>query len=501
MKLFSLNNSGVQRITPLPPRTRSFGPTAAALPAPMPGMPAEMSLEHVQRLRFALDRALQPVGEFVGFEIRDPFQTAALRYQINFLAYGIALTQARFTPAFAGYMHEAQRRLICKQTQHRVWSYWALENVWGNLRCDADPAARENIMFTGFLALQMSLFQASTGSSEYSESGSFHLQHPNGQRYAFDLTTLLGRLEHEYARSDFYLIACEPNWIYPLCNTMGACAFAAQDARRRQANWARHEPAFRQNLEAEFLDGLGRYVPGRSARTGLALPAIGGVMPQALPCYFLNAVASDLAHRQWLLLRRRLFDQQGRLRRRAFWPIDTGNYGFIRASGYAATALAAAELGDEAVYEHCMTALEDECPSVLNGGVIHRSKASVWSHGVELMARANGRDGLRRLTTKTPEAPGPRLGQVAYPDVLVASAHADAATGALQAVLYAGMGDGTQPIEVLGLRPHGLYRVQGATLNRFQADAAGRACLQVPLIGRTCFSLEPDRSQPWFAAS
>lgn len=462
---------------------------------------AEMSLEHVQRLRFALDRALQPVGEFAGFEVRDQFQTAALRYQVNFLAYGIALTQARFTPAFAGYMHEAQRRLLGKQTQHRVWSYWALENMWGNLRTDADPTARENIMFTGFVALQMSLFQASTGSHDYTEPGSFYLLHPNGQRYAFDLTTLLGRLESEYARSDFYLIACEPNWIYPLCNTIGACAVITQDARRQQTNWARHQQAFRQQLEAEFLDGFGRYVPCRSARTGLALPAIGGVMPQALPCYFLNVVAPDLAHRQWLLLRRRLFDQQGRLRRRAFWPIDTGNYGFIRAAAYGATALAAAELGDEPVYEHCMAALEDECPSVLQDGVIHRAKASVWSHGVELMARANARDGFRHLTTRKPVAVGPRVGQVAYPDVLVASAHADASRGTLQAVLYGGAGDDVQPIEVLGLQPQAWYRVRGATVDRFQADDFGRAGLQVVLRGRTCFVVEPDRGQPWSAAS
>lgn len=501
MKSSLWSQTGVEHIARLPTNMRLFGPVTPRAPS----IQAEMSLEHVKRLRFALDRALQPVGEFAGFEVRDQFQTATLRYQINFLAYGIALTQSRFTPAFDGYMHEAQRRLVLKQAQHRVWSYWALEDMWGNLRCDADPTARENIMFTGFVALQMSLFQASTGSSEWSKPGSFYLQHPNGQRFAFDLSTLLSRMEHEYARSDFHLVACEPNWIYPLCNTMAACAVVTQDARRQQANWARHEQTFRQHLEAEFLDGFGRYVPCRSARTGLALPGVGGVMPQALPCYFLNVVAPDLAHRQWLLLRRRLFDQQGRLRRRAFWPIDTGNHGFVRASAYAATALAAAELGDEAVYASCIAALDDECPSVLKGGVIQRAKASVWSHGVELMARANGREGLRRLITKTPGAPGPRLGQVAYPEVLVASAHADARTGALQAVLYAGVGEsageGVQPIEVLGLRPHGRYRLQGATVSWIQADAAGRACLQVPLIGRTCFNLEPAEGPAWCAVS
>jgi hypothetical protein len=63
----------------------------------------EMSLAQLQRVRFALDRALQPVEQFHGFEQRDLFQIAALRYQVNFLGYGLALTQARFAPAFLGY--------------------------------------------------------------------------------------------------------------------------------------------------------------------------------------------------------------------------------------------------------------------------------------------------------------------------------------------------------------------------------------------------------------
>lgn len=467
-------------------------------PPPRRGELPEMSLAHLQRLRFALDRALQADEAFSGFEHRDQFQTAALRYQLNFLGYGLALTQARFTPALAGYARQAQRQLLHKQAQHRVWAYWALENRWGNLRGDPDPVARENIMYTGFVALQMALFQASTGCTEFSKRGALRLTHPRGHSYAHDFASLKASLTQAYQPSPYYLIACEPNWVYPLCNMMGASAVLAHDAQHGLSEWRAHAMAFRHHLEAEFLDGMGRYVPCRSARTGLALPAIGGVMPLAMPCYFLNALAPDLARRQWLLLRRRLFDGSGRFRRRAFWPIDTGNYGFSRASAYAATALAAVELGDESVAAHCLAALEDECPSMLQDGVIHRAKASVWAHGVELMALAGARDGFRRLIT-TPslvtagaeEGSGPRLEGLRYPDVLVASAHADALTGSLQAVLYGGLGDGVQRMTVSGLRAHARYRVKAAGVNQVQADAQGRVCLVVPLLGRTCLSVSP----------
>lgn len=464
--------------------------TATAEPAA--SLP-EMSLTHLQRLRFALDRALQPVGQFEGFETLDQFQTAATRYQINFLAYGIALTQARFAPAFGGYLHQAQTALLDKQAEHRVWSYWGLENLWGNLRRDPDPVARENIMYTGFVALQMALFGASTGRDDFSQPGRLDLRHPSGKRYSHNFTSLVASLERGYRDSAFFLVACEPNWIYPLCNTIGTSALLAHDAQQGTARWASHAQRFRTHLEDEFLDGFGRYVPCRSARTGLALPAIGGVMPLAMPCYFLNAIAPDLAQRQWLLLRRGLFDRSGNFRRSAFWPIDTGNYGFSRASAYTATALAAAELGDSAVRAACLQALEEECPGVLRGGVIHRPKASVWSHGVELMALASERNGFGKLLAKTRDASGPRLEALSYPEVLVASAHAEA--GRLQAVLYAGVKEGAYVLGLAGLQPGLEYRVTGAMVTSLTADADGTAKLPIELAGRTCLAIEPQEGR------
>ena len=460
----------------------------AIFSAPSPPERAEMSLEHLQRLRFALDRALQPAAQFQGFETFDQFQTAATRYQLNFLAYGVALTQGRYTPAFGGYMHQAQIALLDKQREHRVWKYWRLENLWGNMGASPDPTARENIMYTGFVALQMALFSASTGRADFCQAGRFTLLHPNGSRFVHDARTLVASMQREFKLSRFYLIACEPNWIYPLCNTIGANAILAMDAQDGRRRWAEHASDFRRHLEAEFLDGFGRYIPCRSARTGLPFPAIGGAMPLAMPCFFLNTIAPDLARRQWLLLRRRLFDHMGTFKRRAFWPVDTGNYAFSRASAYAATALAATELGDERVYRECMQAFEDECPSVLKDGVIHRRKSSVWAHGVELMARAGARDGFQGLIASPRREGGPRLEDLAYPDVLVASAHAKG--GSLRAVLYPGVQEGEYAVGLAGLIPGVVYLVTGALSRQVTADLQGKAQLLVMLAGRTELSVK-----------
>jgi len=53
----------------------------------------ELSETQLAQMRFFLDRALQPISEFEGFEHLDDFQTAAVRYQINFISYALSMAQ------------------------------------------------------------------------------------------------------------------------------------------------------------------------------------------------------------------------------------------------------------------------------------------------------------------------------------------------------------------------------------------------------------------------
>src|SRR5262249_32837510 len=122
----------------------------------------EFTPRELQLMRFVLDRALQPLPSFEGFEWIDQYQTAPVRYQLNFMGYALSMAQATRLPAMRGYLEEAQRRLILKQTDHRIWAYWASENLWGNLSFDLDPVARDNIMYTGFCATQIAMFHAAS---------------------------------------------------------------------------------------------------------------------------------------------------------------------------------------------------------------------------------------------------------------------------------------------------------------------------------------------------
>ncbi len=444
-----------------------------------------LSGDDLKRLRFLLDRALQPLEQFNGFEWLDQFQTAAVRYQLHFAGYALAMVQSTRLPAFHAYLSDAQLRLILKHTQHSVWRYWALENAWGNLRCNPDPVVRDNIMFTGFVATQMALFQAATGRQDFNAPGSFSLRHPSGQMFAYDLPALIAKLKSEAARSDFHLIPCEPNWIYPLCNMIGAAAIRSQEPNYS----AEHEALLHRMLDQEFLDYAGNFVPCRSNYTGLALPSIGGAMPQALPCFFLNATLPDVALRHWMLLRRDIV-QAGRLQREKFWRIDTGNYGRSRAAAYSATALAAAELGDDEVKQLCLAALDEECPMHDADGHFYRPHVSVWAHAVEFMARCTLPGSFRRLIN-APTSPilEPHISLASYPGVLAASAHA--AAGSLSARLYPGSGVAMPSISLAGLRPKQRYHCTGAAVADITADAAGQAILPLQLAGMTDIFVQP----------
>ena len=254
-------------------------PASVMIAAPRTG---ELDMSALQLQRLLLDRALQPVDQFEGFEWRDQFQTAAVRYQVNFLSYALSLSHAHYLPAFSGYILEAQQRLLAKQSDRRMWRYWALESLWGHLRRSADPVSRDNIMYSGFVAAQIAYAEAAGGRSIAQDS---HLDLRIGNhRLHYNLSALVAILAKQYRASPWGLLACEPHWVYPLCNQITATAIRAADARSGHANWTTIAPKFRDSLLTEFTTNDGQLIPFKSSLTGMAMPMAGGIVMQAFPC-------------------------------------------------------------------------------------------------------------------------------------------------------------------------------------------------------------------------
>ncbi len=448
---------------------------AAASPPHCPD-PAEMSAQDEARVRLLLDRALQPVDAFEGFEWRDQFQTAAIRYQVNFMAYGLAMARQSHAPAATATYAEAQRRLIRKVGDHRVWRYWQLESAWGNLRRDPDPIPHQNIMYSGFVLLQMAL--GGETRLDLAKAGQVW------RRY--DMDCIASGLARQYRAAPYGLLACEPNWIYPLCNLITMAGIKASDARLGTDRWEEMAEPFFSALDREATRKDGSFIAFRSSLTGIAPPAPGGIVMQAFPCLFLNVLAPQRAQELWKLVRRKLDSGSWQ---RLFWPVDTGNYGFSRASSYAATAAAAVEMGDQEVADECLRRLDVECASQVDAGIAHRTRASLWAHALEVFARANRKDGLHDLAAHHRSHSGPHLLSAPYPDVQILRAACDAE--GLGLVLGA-RAEGPEPgIRVGGLLPHRQYAT-GLSHQRFAtADNTGTICLQLRDRGRVSLRVRP----------
>src|SRR5262245_2815453 len=154
---------------------RAFLPASVAevetrVAVPPDAAAREISEDDLPSLRYLLDRALQPVAEFNGFDIIDQFQPAALRYQLNHMGFGLGIVQGAYLPSFSGYMHEAQRNLIDKYLLRRVWDYWVYESCWGHLNfTNFDPARRDNIMLTGWFGMHVGQYMLNSGDRRYAE--------------------------------------------------------------------------------------------------------------------------------------------------------------------------------------------------------------------------------------------------------------------------------------------------------------------------------------------
>lgn len=454
----------------------------------------ELSEAQVAHSRLLLQRALQPVGELAGFDRIDQFQTASLRYQLNFLGYALALMQSQYTPNFHGYLSEAQRRLIDQYLQRPIWRYWRLENLWGNLRYNPDPVGKDNIMLTAYLAQQVGMYMLASGDRRYAEPGSLTFRWNDRVAYAHDLHTLHRSLTWNFDHSPFCLFPCEPNWIYTGCNFFGLRALAAYDRLFGTDTLFRIAPRFTEQFLAEFTNAAGSVVSLRSTLAGFTAPFPGG---DAGSVQALGLISPSLAQRFWAQARhdmgplirevdgRPTFQLPGK-------GLDFGNYRRGFTGIYGGLLMQSREIGDATFSSALVNALQKDGHPTRDADGVLTYAGSNMANAVVFLGTLMQRDSYREALTVGPPAEalrGPLLTDAAYPEVLVAKArsHGDD----LDLVLYPGRTDGQHKLTVARLQADRLYAVSGATEPRIRADAHGTCRLSVPLHGRTEVRLQP----------
>lgn len=448
----------------------------------------ELDDEELALTRRFVDMAYQAPDDWSNWNVIDQFQPAALRYQINAVMDALALQQYTRTPAFKGYLEEAQRRLITRYLERKVWGYWALENLWGNLEWDPDPAKRQNIMMTGYFAQSLGLYQTVSGDLQHSEPSSLMFTWNDRRRYPLSYGALCASLAADYIRSPWGLVVCEPNWIFSLCNMRGGTGLRLHDRLHGTSYWDQIGDRYRRGFQQELVRPDGMVNGHRSSRVGI------GAAGLTLSADLRNLVP-NVADRGFLLLQAACRNAEGEVVtpfRTDDKLLDPGNYTFNPLAGYAMVMEEAREAGDEELSLGVYRELRERLAiSIDDRGWLVAEDASILAHaglGRALFGRHGGWLDIVEKGMPMAWQEGPVIETVPYPKVMVA--RAVSANGRdLDAVLRTVGPAERVTITLARLQPGVRYRLDGAVQDAVIADSSGRADLAVDASGRAALTV------------
>ncbi len=154
--------------------------------------------------------ATQPPNHWEGFYFAQyENRHAALHFQIAFACYalGVLCLHPEADQETKERCHTAMKALIERMMQRRVWAYWALpaerKGEW------PDPVEKDNVQYSGHLAMMIGLFEAATGDTCY-DVDPFILLWSNKERFSYTHTTLVEALCEQMEKNDHHGIDNEP---------------------------------------------------------------------------------------------------------------------------------------------------------------------------------------------------------------------------------------------------------------------------------------------------
>jgi Linalool dehydratase/isomerase len=449
-------------------------------------------------MRRGFDLLLQPLDRFDGFLTIDQYREAAWRYQMNFVAWYMSLSRLTRTPAFSGYLVEAQRNGVEKTLDPRVWRYWRWEHLLGSLKWDPDPIANDNIMLSGYFAAQVGAYETASGDHRFSAPGA--LTFDDGKhRYIYSYESICAAVRDNMRTGPLCMFPCEPNWVYPQCNAVGMTGILFHDQIHGTdlagSVWEEFESALLQDLSRPD----DRVVTIKSNRYGVSIPTMEvGVMSDAGSGLWYSPLVPELAARRWEVTRENHLKLQsdgslelvdiGRLDR-----VDIGSYNLdSKAFAYGTVMAAAQEMGDAEMFEAALISLEREHPPKVINGARHLEGVSPMAQGLITMGRMMRHHAWHDLIRHGLPAgvlESPTLAEAPYPDVLVARAVSDGRD--LDLELVPGDGPGRVNLRLANLAPGQAYVVAGAAQERIEASDDGSAMLTVDLDERRRVRLAP----------
>jgi hypothetical protein len=472
----------------------------------------EASAEQLGLLRYLMSVAMQPRDSWSAFDAEGAGPLQQYRYQINALGWALAMYGYTHAPALRGPLHDAQLNLFARAQDKAVWGYWYWENLLGNWdlrRRGGDPVdVAQNIMFTGYLNLQLAMFRQATGDTRFSDAGSLEFRSSPTRSVSYDQDSL-NRIVIRNFGGELCLWPCEPlplgrsrtrGLVFPYCNTVSVAGVAVTDALSGSNFAPDIASRLRQKLDSEFTAADGDIVTFTTSGLGVTARGFRGPTTTAGILAFAAPLLPEHAWRAWEILRLEWLETGQYLKpgsggAESPTAEDWGSGARTNAEPLAAAMLLAQECGDTSWHASLWQAAVDQLgfpEDPRQPGVRSFQAASLHANGMIGLGGFGRPYALADMMTKPrPEQweQGPRIADLSHPDVLVAKAVSDGL--GLSAVLHPGRGEGRFRLVLDQLRPEQSYLPHGAVESEIHADAHGVAQLTVDLNQRTTIELRP----------
>lgn len=197
-------------------------------------------------IRRIVNLSQQLPGDWSGMMGRDIVlseEFSALRFQLSYMTYALALAHVHRLPAAPGLFKRPFENLIKKLLHPDAWHYWSNVSTGmgpankdlGPLPRAWDPVAKENIMYSAYLQSITLLYHYLFRDDKYAQPNSLSLRlktmywYEGGYRFDYDEKSLTSLIYWQMAEQGFLGVACEPGLIFQICNQPSILGFRLHD--------------------------------------------------------------------------------------------------------------------------------------------------------------------------------------------------------------------------------------------------------------------------------
>ena len=200
----------------------------------------------VGAIRRIANLSRQLPGDWSGMMGRDIVLSedfSALRFQLSYMAYALALAHVHRLPAAPAVFKDPFDNLITQLRHPDTWAYWSNSSTGmglfnkdlGPLPREWDPVAKDNIMYSAYLQSMALMYHYLFRDDKYTEPGSLRLRlktsywHDGGMTFDYDENSLTSLIYWQMAEGGFLGVACEPGLVFQICNQPNIIGFRMHD--------------------------------------------------------------------------------------------------------------------------------------------------------------------------------------------------------------------------------------------------------------------------------